>query len=297
MTQPVPFADASMTTWGGATVANLVTLRSMVDLYSLQHGNKILTYGEVADWVFLLQRTDNAGRPNPPAGTKTVFGPYLKEVPVNALTGHSRLCEVGKVTTDAGWIWDARGHDPLILIALPDRSEPIADYLVACNVAVKCPEIPAQRPANAGRAQAVGFTAQYPEVLKSLNANLRLRIAQAHFVLALRQPGAFPVTLKQMHDWRILLGTPGQGPVTPGQPIRPSLPHPLGNPLRNDATKVVAAGTAKDDPDAGWTYSPETGELRVVVSADVAPTRGLLEANIERVPAEKSAPAPGQSFP
>lgn len=282
-TQPMQLTDVPATARAISTVAILGTLRSVTELYTLQHGDRPLALADLADWTILLRQTDKAGSVNPPAGTKPLFGPYLPRPPVNALTGHSKLCEIGHVTPDAGWIWDSRGKRPLIVIALPRQSNSVTDYLIACNVAIRCPEVSAERqPASIGRAAGVGIVAgTEPALVASLNAKLRLQIALAHLALAIPQRRSFFPTLDQMRDWHILLASPGEGATTPGKPIRPSLPGPLGNPLRDNAVRVVAAGAAQGHPDAGWTYSPTTGQLRVVVPAGFIPNGILGPEDIE----------------
>lgn len=296
-TQPFWFADAPTAVRGVSTVSQLYTLRNLMTLYSLQHDDGVLTFSHVADWSAFLGLTDKTGRLDPPAGTRPLYGPYLAVPPINALTGHSRLCEIGKVTADAGWVWDSRGKGPLVLIALPDQEEPVADYLVSCNVAIKCPEIRVQQqPGSTGRDLNMAiFAVRHPDLMAPFNAKLRLEIARAHLSLAVPEPHAIFPTFTQMRGWHVLLAPPGQGAVTPGRPVRPSLPYPLGNPLRSNATKIVAAGAAQDDHEAGWTYSAEHGALRIVVPAGFIPNQTLGPDDIEHLPAVQPASSSGQS--
>jgi len=63
--------------------STLQTLRTQVELYKLQHNDTLPDL--TTNWGYMTQKTDVTGSLTPAAGAVT-FGPYMQDIPVNALT-------------------------------------------------------------------------------------------------------------------------------------------------------------------------------------------------------------------
>src|SRR4051812_24356793 len=97
------FTSASQDARKNSLVSQLQTLRSQVELYKLQHLDKLPpglngaagSTAAATAWVELINKTTAANA----TGTTTAFpfGPYLQAIPTNPLNGHS---DVFVVTAD-----------------------------------------------------------------------------------------------------------------------------------------------------------------------------------------------------
>ena len=95
----------------------LQTVRAQNELYKLMHRGQPPSLADVAQWrVFLIQTNEDGKAPS--AGERTM-GPYLQSAPVNPLTGHSKVVEIGKPSADAGWTYDQK-RGRFLLIAPAD---------------------------------------------------------------------------------------------------------------------------------------------------------------------------------
>src|ERR1051325_9122974 len=78
------FTNASQDARKSSLVSQLQTLRSQIELFKLQHSDKLPNL--VADWTPMTTKTDITGA----AWTAgTGYGPYMQAIPVNPLTGGS----------------------------------------------------------------------------------------------------------------------------------------------------------------------------------------------------------------
>ncbi len=75
--------EASECSKRSSLLTQLQTLRSQLELYRVQHGEKYPTISELnADWIVMVHRTREDGAVDPVNGE---FGPYSWEVPVMGL--------------------------------------------------------------------------------------------------------------------------------------------------------------------------------------------------------------------
>jgi general secretion pathway protein G len=103
------FTNASQDARKNSLTSQLQTIRSQVELYKLQHRDKLPDV--TTDWSLLTQKTDEDGNIDP-AGK---FGPYLQQDPSNPIYGDATLAS--KVvngdgtagSTTSGWIYDYNG--------------------------------------------------------------------------------------------------------------------------------------------------------------------------------------------
>ena len=91
------FTSASQDARKNSLTSQLQTLRSQIELYKLQHLDKLPTglSATTTDWTQMTSKTDSAGT----VGTTSThaFGPYLQAVPTNPLNG---LTGIKVVTSD-----------------------------------------------------------------------------------------------------------------------------------------------------------------------------------------------------
>ncbi|MDB5292664.1 MAG: putative fimbrial protein [Phycisphaerales bacterium] len=80
------FTSASNDARKSNVSSTLQTLRTQVELYKLQHNDNLPNLTAANGWQFLTAKTDVSSSLTPAANAVT-FGPYMQDVPVNALTG------------------------------------------------------------------------------------------------------------------------------------------------------------------------------------------------------------------
>jgi general secretion pathway protein G len=80
------FTSASNDARKSNVSSTLQTLRSQVELYKLQHNDNLPNLTDTNNWAYLVKKTDVNSSLTPATGAVT-FGPYMQDVPVNALTG------------------------------------------------------------------------------------------------------------------------------------------------------------------------------------------------------------------
>jgi hypothetical protein len=105
--------------------STLLTLRSQIALYKLQHDDVAPALDQMINWSSLLQKTNERGQMTKDA----VYGPYLETRPRNALTGKSALVPFGQASKDAGWVYDSRnGHLKAALpLSMKGKTNPLRD--------------------------------------------------------------------------------------------------------------------------------------------------------------------------
>jgi type II secretion system protein G len=80
------FTSASNDARKSNVSSTLQTLRSQVELYKLQHNDNLPNLTDTNNWAYLTSKTDVNSSLTPATGAVT-FGPYMQDVPINALTG------------------------------------------------------------------------------------------------------------------------------------------------------------------------------------------------------------------
>ncbi|HYO07436.1 MAG TPA: prepilin-type N-terminal cleavage/methylation domain-containing protein [Tepidisphaeraceae bacterium] len=89
------FTSASQDARKNSLTSQLQTLRSQLELYKLQHLDKMPAdlIGATPSWAQFVNRTDKNGSTGVDAATHP-FGPYLQAVPVNSLNGYTGVATV-----------------------------------------------------------------------------------------------------------------------------------------------------------------------------------------------------------
>jgi general secretion pathway protein G len=100
------FTNASQDARKNSLTSQLQTIRSQVELYKLQHQDKlpdIITTG----WTLLTNKTNAAGT----VTSVGSFGPYLQQVPVNSLNQGTQVVQgtgaaISGNNASTGWVYD-----------------------------------------------------------------------------------------------------------------------------------------------------------------------------------------------
>jgi general secretion pathway protein G len=95
------FSNASTDAKKNSLTSQLQTMRSQVELYKLQHNDKMPvkfqtdgTYGgatKESDWEGLTGQTDVSGNTGSAMVGNEKYGPYLQQIPVNPLNGETTI--------------------------------------------------------------------------------------------------------------------------------------------------------------------------------------------------------------
>ena len=95
------FTNASQDARKSSLSSQLQTVRSQIELYKLQHQDKLPDL--VTSWDVLTKHTDISGT----TGTGT-FGPYLQQTPANSLNGLNNVTNGtgAAIGTACGWVYD-----------------------------------------------------------------------------------------------------------------------------------------------------------------------------------------------
>ena len=96
------FTEASTEARESSLRTDLQTLRSMIELYSVQHLDVNPT---LADFEDQMTKQSDIDGTVPPAAGKTALGPYLQQVPTNPFNTLATL-EAMPGTGTAGWAYD-----------------------------------------------------------------------------------------------------------------------------------------------------------------------------------------------
>ncbi len=109
------FTNASSEAANSSVKADLQTLRSQVELYKVQHGDDLpgMSGGSFDEDLFethMTTRTDKNGDAYTTSSDTGPFGPYMQQIPTNAVTGLDTI-NAGSGTTaggteDYGWALD-----------------------------------------------------------------------------------------------------------------------------------------------------------------------------------------------
>src|SRR4051794_35699878 len=106
------FTNASQDARESSLLSQLQTLRSQIELYKLQHMDKLPNLvgggpGNVVNWNPLTTKTDASGNPS---AASDAFGPYMQSAPSNPINGLTAVVDgdTGMVAagSDCGFIYD-----------------------------------------------------------------------------------------------------------------------------------------------------------------------------------------------
>jgi hypothetical protein len=78
--------------------------RSGMVLYQVEHAQNFPALAMMSDWTALVEATYADGHTGPNGS----FGPYIRGIPLNPLTGSSRVVAHGSPIAGAGWTYDER---------------------------------------------------------------------------------------------------------------------------------------------------------------------------------------------
>lgn len=120
---PAAIQEDAEQIWGREAARALQTLRSILELYKIQHADTPPTVEQLADWSVLLGRTDLKGL-NPNGR----YGPYLTKPIANPITGKTAIAPVGKATQDTGWVYYSDGARYDIRAVVPGFSTRLPTY-------------------------------------------------------------------------------------------------------------------------------------------------------------------------
>ena len=101
------FTDSTKDAKASTVKFNLATLRSQIQLYRTQH-NGVNPSATLAELITTTDASGTAG-----TGANFVFGPYLREIPVNPFTNSKTVTVItvdpavaGSVTGSGGWLYN-----------------------------------------------------------------------------------------------------------------------------------------------------------------------------------------------
>src|ERR1041384_6651318 len=103
------FTSASQDARESSLASQLQTLRSQIELYKLQHLDKLpnLVGASPGCWDPITTRTDASGAASTAANA---FGPYMQTFPTNPINGLSNVVDgntaLAAATSDCGFIFD-----------------------------------------------------------------------------------------------------------------------------------------------------------------------------------------------
>jgi general secretion pathway protein G len=98
------FTNASQDARKNSLSSQLQTVRSQIELYKLQHQDKLPDV--VTSWTKLTSKTDVTGA----VSATGSFGPYLQQIPVNPLNSQTAVINgdgtAAPTGTTTGWVYD-----------------------------------------------------------------------------------------------------------------------------------------------------------------------------------------------
>ena len=103
------FTNASNDARKSNLVSQLQTLRSQIELYKLQHKDKIppLITGGSSAWDVFTKYTDSDGNPSAVKTSTCAYGPYVQHAPSNPLSAAATATTIGgDPSTSPGWVYD-----------------------------------------------------------------------------------------------------------------------------------------------------------------------------------------------
>lgn len=104
------FSEASTQARTSSVSSNLQMIRSQIELYKIQHGDKIPAMADLV--TALTTETNFAGAAYDAVNDDTSYGPYMQKFPENAVNGGDVTLLVATTgrpaaaATDSGWAYD-----------------------------------------------------------------------------------------------------------------------------------------------------------------------------------------------
>jgi general secretion pathway protein G len=99
------FTNASNDARNNSLSSTLQTVRSQLELFKIQHGDKPPVAAGM--WAIMTGKSNTTDTQN--VNTSGVFGPYLQQAPVNPLNGQSAVG--ASASTTVGWVYTASTTD------------------------------------------------------------------------------------------------------------------------------------------------------------------------------------------
>jgi general secretion pathway protein G len=99
------FSQASTEAKLNSLMSNLQSMRSQIELYKVQHNDKVPTEGGLTFEQDMTKCTDQLGKAYVEPANKDAdhpYGPYLQKIPNNPFTGKNTVGD----TTSADWVYD-----------------------------------------------------------------------------------------------------------------------------------------------------------------------------------------------
>ncbi len=238
----------------------LQTLRSQFELWKLQHGDRVPDLQRYPKWEQFTQHTNAAG--NPDADGK--FGPYLNEVPRNALNGSSTVALVKDQTKPQDVALDTAAG---FAISLPSEriygTDPLGKRLVSDKLLVVIANKPDPR-ADAASAQPTSRDARLHGVA------LMLQILQSQIALyQIQHRDQFP-DLAKFAAWEQLTNkTDADGNISQDGEFGPYLPGVPRNPITGFSGVAITTAGRKTPQEliaakVGFIFSPKDGKVWAV---------------------------------
>lgn len=107
---------------GGVSVeGNVQSVRSMIELFKMQHNGVPPQAGGMAGWGNMLGRSERT-ETNVAGPTGGDFGPYFESAPVNPFNKLSNTSTVSGVDTTSGWYYTAEGRSYTLQVRNADGS-------------------------------------------------------------------------------------------------------------------------------------------------------------------------------
>jgi general secretion pathway protein G len=108
------FTNASQDARESSLLSQLQTLRSQIELYKLQHLDKLpnIVGGAPACWDPLTTKTNKEGNAVAAPGSPVEFGPYMQSPPTNPVNGLSNVTDgngTGAASAACGFVFDYNG--------------------------------------------------------------------------------------------------------------------------------------------------------------------------------------------
>jgi general secretion pathway protein G len=229
--------------------SHLMTLRSQLELYKLQHEDRLPDFSKYAAWHQLTRKTRADGTP----AADGQFGPYLQRAPVNPLNNSASIglvrrdVEPGQVmkgeklgfvvSTISGKVWATDADGKTIFDELPPKrdSTPRPQYVPRT----------AEGKAASLRSQLQTLRAQI-ELYKLQHADLPPDFA--------RHPGWDGLTRRTRSDGSF--DPRGFGPYLDQPPF-----NPLNGHTKVEAVRTLSSATRAKAKDTGYLFETSTGRL------------------------------------
>lgn len=114
-----------------AVRADLAVLRNALDLYVTEHA----IYPSVGDFnAQLTQYTNRTGAVSEERVSEFIFGPYIRWIPTNKLTGRQGVSLITKPDPDSGWVYSPETGEIRLLIVDREQYDQLPKHLLRADV-------------------------------------------------------------------------------------------------------------------------------------------------------------------